>query len=71
MATEVCDKAFMESFVVSFQTACVPANGFVSHHPFTHHPLIGPESIEELWTSLPALQVWPVPDEMRRLHLEY
>jgi aryl-alcohol dehydrogenase-like predicted oxidoreductase len=53
---------------------CTTANqialAYVLRHPLEPFALIGPEAIEELRTSLAALEVELTPDEMRWLNLE-
>ncbi len=46
------------------------ALAYVLHQPFPTFPLIGPRTLYELHTSLPALDVSLTPDEVRWLNLE-
>jgi len=46
------------------------ALGYVLCQPFPTHPLIGPRTLEELRTSLPALNVHLTIDELAWLNLE-
>lgn len=46
------------------------ALAYVLHQPFPTFPLIGPRTLRELYTSLPALDVSLTPDEVKWLNLE-
>lgn len=55
------------------QHGVLPINialAYVLHQPFPTFPLIGPRTLHELTTSLPALDVALTPDEVKWLNLE-
>ena len=51
-------------------TANQIALAYVLHQPYPTFPLFGPRSIEEMNSSLPALEVTLTPNEVRWLNLE-